>query len=460
MSDQPKDNKKPSYEELEAEVARLKSENEQLRQRVLQLEDTVEQLKRTAFRQAAPFRLPEERHNENPAPPGRKPGHPGSFRPKPDHIDQTIEVPLQRCPHCLGPVDSVSSQEQFIEEIPQPRVSVTRLITYIGRCPRCGEVRSRHPLQVSEATGCAGTHLGPRALGLAAELNKKLGLTLAKTCRVLGFWGLKITRGGLSQALERVASRMEPLYQEMGAAIRTSPAVYADETSWWVGGPGYWLWVFAQQKMTYYRVDQTRGSIVVEDVLGSDFGGTLISDCLSSYDLIQCRKQKCYSHHLRALSESLETVPAEHAGPLKTLKSLLLAALVLARQRATRSEEDFRQVMSRVQHGVESVLASAYTGPGVEKALHRFRTHREHLFTFVGQPEVDPTNNLAERQLRPAVIARKASCGNRTESGKRTWQILASIGATCQQRAVSFAELVARSMPLAAPPPRLADIPG
>jgi len=122
--------------------------------------------------------------------------------------------------------------------------------------------------------------------------------------------------------------------------------------------------------------------------------------------------------------------------------------------------EQFAQYSQNLRANAERLLAQSYPSLGVEKALHRFRTHREHLFTFFEHPEVDPTNNLAERQLRPAVIARKLSCGNKTQAGRDSWQILSSIAATCSQRTHSFLDLLTAATPLLSPAPLLATLKG
>lgn len=468
--------RKPSYEQLlrrNEELSRqlaeqsvqnqgLRDRNEELltqvedlKSRLADLQRRFDELEATAYRQAAPFRIPEKRRKTNPGRPGRKPGHPGCWRSVPDHIDEERIVPLRRCPRCGGPVDSLRPLEQFIEDIPPGKVHVTRLVTFVGNCPRCGKVRSTHPLQLSLAGGCAKTQIGPRALGLAAKLNKDLGLTYRKTAEVLRLFGLRITAGGLSQGMKRVAGRLKPAYEQIARAIRAGPVAHADETSWYVGRPGWWLWVFAGPQHTLYAVEDCRGAVVVQRVLGEHFGGVLVSDCLASYDPIRCRKQKCYAHHLRALSESIQGLPPESGEPLRLLKVLLKTGMTLDGMRRKMPPGEFEHRAECLRQSVYGIIDAPYGAGGVEKALHRFRTHREHLFTFLDHPEVDATNNLAERQLRPAVIARKLSCGNKTASGKQTWQTLASIAATCRQQMVSFVDLVARSMPLTAPPPTL-----
>ena len=275
------------YDEYQAAlaIAKLQRENRELREQLQQalsradqlaaenerLTQRLEELEREAARQAAPYRRRQGKKID-PAKkkrPGRKAGHQGASRAIPDHVDQDVEVPLDCCPHCRGEVTDRVSLTQYIEEIPPVQPHVTRLLTWSAQCANCGSVRSSHPLQTSTAQGAAGVQLGPRALALAATLNKKLGLPMRKTCSVLKqLCGLSLTPGGLSQALARVAGKVQAEYGQLGEQLRNSQAVFADETSWWVGGPGWWLWVFTTpQGPTLFRVDESRGSQVVKDVL-------------------------------------------------------------------------------------------------------------------------------------------------------------------------------------------------
>src|SRR3990170_3031889 len=190
---------------LQAENERLQTENRQLSEKLDRLQKQVAEIERTNARQAAPFRREEKK--KVPAGekkrPGRKLGHRGACRAIPEHVDQEVEVPLDCCPHCQGAVTDRAPLVQWIEELPPLRPVVTRLTTWEANCPRCGAVRSTHPLQTSTAGGAASVQLGPRALAVAALLNKELGVTMRKTCRVLAkLLGMKLTPGGLSQALD------------------------------------------------------------------------------------------------------------------------------------------------------------------------------------------------------------------------------------------------------------------
>jgi len=450
------ESQRPSYECLLEQVAclavenvRLKKENEFLKDQNKKFKERLEALERSSFRQAAPFRIPETKRKQEPDKLGRKPGHIGLFRPKPEEIDETIVVPLRGCPKCGLHVRKLKAVEQFIQEIPPIRPHVTRLVTYKGKCKQCGWVRSTHPKQVSLAEGAAATHLGARALGFATELNKRLGLTMRKTTEILkkGF-GLKLSAGGLSQALDRVSRRLKPLHEKLIQKIRGSPATYADETSWWVGGPGFWLWVFTTAQWTLYVVDKSRGSEVVERILGSKFLGTLISDCLAAYDPIQCRKHKCYAHHLKAIKELTPDVGSDSLLP--KIRLLLQTAIVWKDHKPNLSRKRYFEGCRRLETSMDQTLASVDVVSEDQRIANRLLKRRPHLFTFLYYDEVEATNNRAERALRPAVIARKLSCGNRTISGKTTWEILASLGATIQQQQLNFIDFVAERMPLRA----------
>ncbi len=419
--------------ELEARLARLQAENQKK-------DEQIEALQKAAHRQAAPFRRPESERHPHPGRPGRKPGHKPAYRPKPEQIDERIHVPLSDCPHCQGPVPLKRRCVQYIEEIPVVRPHVTELTTEEGWCEHCqATVCSTHPLQVSRAEGAAGTHLGPRALALACDLNKAKGLSMRKTVAVLrDAFGLKLTPGGLAQALRRVADKVRPEYDALVEQVRHSPVVHADETSWWVGGPGWWLWVFATKKLTLYVVIKSRAAAVALNILGENFAGTLVSDCLAIYDDLNPLQQKCYSHHLKAVAEARQPASTEGEEYLLQVQALLRTGLWLKALQGESDQARFKLCVEKLKLRAHELLDRARPQPQAEKVRLRLWKQRDHLFTFLERAEVDATNNLAERQLRPAVIARKISCGNKTEAGAQAWQVLASLAATSAQNGRSF----------------------
>jgi transposase len=328
---------------------------------------------------------------------------------------------------------------------------VIRLVTHRNRCRGCGRrVASTHPLQVSTAGGAAGSHLGPRALALAASLNKGLGLTMRKTCAVLrDLLGLDLSPGGLAQALARVAGRLAPAYEALLETVKGEPVLHADETSWWVGRAGFSLWVLTNRAGTCYRVVPARSRAEAEALLG-DYRGVLVSDCLNIYDGLTPHQHKCYAHHLKEIGKALDDAGARASPYLRELRGLLVGAMALKAEMARLPAAEVARMRRALEANADRLLglpgAEANAGdaaaPVEEKLRRRLRKQRDHLFTFLDHEAVDATNNLAERQLRPAVISRKLSCGNKTERGAGTWQVLASLAATCRQTGSSFADFL------------------
>lgn len=449
-----------------AELERLREENQALRAQAADLERTVrdllEQLRqlqekleeqtRAAARQAAPFRrrASQKVPDGSKKRPGRPKGHPGMHRAVPDHVDDHAEVPLTGCPHCGGPVTAVEALEQFIEEIPPVRPHVTHLVTYRGVCAACGEVHSAHPLQTSLATGAAKVQLGPRARALAASLNKQFGLTMRKTCRVLRLLaGLILSPGGLALGVQRTAAKVLPAFDSLVLEVRAAAAVFADETSWYVGGPGPWLWAFTTVDTTVYHVDSSRGRQVVLDMLGEHFAGILVSDCLASYENLPYRMHKCIGHHQKAIAKARDrpdTIDPSHLDEWKLLFTMVNA---LWKHRVTLGEAEFLWQRGHLEAWLDRLLAEPRTQPGDVAIQQRIGKRRGVVLGCLDDPAAEPTNNRAERSLRdPGVIARKVSCGNRTEAGKTAWERLVSLAMTCQQRGHDFVSWLAACLPL------------
>lgn len=448
------------------QLHQLRAENDALRRRLddltaqnAALTDQLDQARREAARQAAPFRrretakVPAGQRKR----PGRAAGHAGARRPVPAHVDHEIVVPLNACPQCGGAVDDCREQVQYIEELPPVRPVVTKLTTHRGVCPCCGPVASTHPLQTGSGHHASGAGLGPRALAVAAALNKQNGLSMRKTCRVLrDLCGLRLSPGGLSQALDRLADRLDPEYQQLFADVRAGPAVYVDETSWWVGGPGHWLWVFTNPATTLYQVRDCLGSAVVTETLTAEYAGTLVSDCLNVYDAAPAaRKHKCIAHHQKAIREQLDTPGLRDRAYLEAWRSFFRQVSAVWRCRANLPPGSWEKAKAFYAARRDELLNRPVSQPADERIRHRLLKQQPHLLGCLDHPDhVEPTNNRAERALRPAVIARKISSGNKTERGKTTWERIASITATLAQRGKDvLGELAARCSLLGKKPP-------
>lgn len=462
-------------ERLRREKQELAAENVGLRQRLADTEQKwaaqvaeleaqlqralkrIEELERIKARQAAPFRRHKKGGNGKP---GRKPGGRGARRKRPPVIDREINAPLEitQCPQCQCPLDERQPLTQIIEEIPPLRPEVTRLITWHATCPCCGEtVRSTHPLQMSLAQGAAGTHLGPRATALATILKSHFGLTLRKAASILrqGF-NLSITAGGISQLLHRVAKKSQANYDQLLEQIRGSDAVYVDETSWYLGQPKAWLWVFTTPQQTLYHVAESRARSVAEQMLG-DFDGVLVSDCALMYNAIDCEQHKCIAHHLKVLREYRAREDTPNPNYLDACETFWKDVIKLTKARDDLPAAEFDAQHAALKLRLDQLLQQPVQQPGDQKFQRRMlNVDRESILGCLKHP-VEPTNNRAERALRPAVIARKLSCGNKTHRGAQTWEILASQCATLYQQGkdllAAFVQIVTPHPTLVAPMP-------
>jgi transposase len=431
---------------LEGRARELEEENRRLREQ-------LDEAQRTAARQAAPFR----RHENKKVPdgqkkrPGRPKGHPGSHRVVPTHVDAQVEVPLPCCPQCGAGVQELEPIEQFIEEIPPIRPTVTRLVTYRGQCAQCGEVHSTHPLKTSGASGAAKVQLGPRAQALVSVLNKQHGLTMRTTCQVIDqLVGLRLTPGGLAQLVQRVGQKAEAPYESLILNLRAAEAVFADETSWYVGIPGHWLWVFTTTTETVYRVESSRGRAVVTDTLGPGFAGVLVSDCLVSYEDLPYRTHKCIAHHLKAIAEARDRPDTPDPRYLDEWKLFFRTVIGIWRALHKMDAQEFALRRSGLEKWLDRLLAAEQTQPGDVAIRKRIKKRRDSILTCLYEPAAEPTNNRAEQDLRPAVIARKLSCGNKTEAGKQSFEILRSIASTCCKRGHDAVSYIAGLLPMGA----------
>src|SRR4051794_31619735 len=231
--------------ELRSRIAELEQRIEQQGSQIAQLEKIIEELRRGGKRQAAPFSKGEPK--SHPQTPGRKPAErygQRACRPVPEQVDETIEVGCPSlCEVCQSPVQRVGQESQYQIDIPEIRPWTTELILHYGECSQCGRRQvGRHPHQSSQAVGVAGVQIGPGAVSLATYLNKVGALSYGKIAGLLEqMAGLRVSRSTLCRALLRTALKSQPIYEELVQAIRESAVVYPDESGWRVGGRGGWL---------------------------------------------------------------------------------------------------------------------------------------------------------------------------------------------------------------------------
>jgi transposase len=367
--------------------------------------------------------------------PGRKLGHPGARRKIPDRIDERKTHRAKCCPHCQGRLKRChNTRQRYTEDIPQDIQSVvTEHTIHRDWCPRCKKL-----VEPKVPDALPGSQIGNRTLALSAWLHYGLGQTLDHIVEVFNcHLQMKVTAGGLQQMSYRLQEILFPWYEQIQDQCRNSAVLHGDETGWRVNGRGHWLWCFSQARATCYMIDRRRGRPVVAKFFRRAFAGTLVTDFWSAYNAVVCsRRQVCLAHLLR----DLKHVEAyKHPSPkwpkfAKKLRRLIRDALRLKNKQGELQPATYQSRRDRLHERLDALIATNWQDRQAARLVKRFRRHRNHLLTFLDDPAVPADNNHGERAIRPAVIIRKNTYGNRSQRGADTQAVLMSIYRTLKQR--------------------------
>ena len=455
-------NQPPTVEDLIREIDSLRKQNEKLVAENERLRRELEEALRGQKRQAAPFSR--GKRKKKPKRPGRKRGAEygkQANRPIPDHVDQEIAVPLPKRCECGGKAIYDETMPQYQQDIVRKTI-VRRFDVEVGHCSCCGRrIQGRHKLQTSDALGAAGVQIGPEALSLAAHLRKEMGISDQRAARVLKLgWGLEMSRSGICRAVIRVAHKAAPTYEQLRIIARQANVAWMDETGWRVAATLQWLWGVVTEKVTVYDILPGRGFQEASSILGADWEGWLHHDGWRVYyQFLKAFHQSCLNHLLTRCQNLIEKVSPSAARFPFEVATLLRKGLDL-RDRYRRqeiSEHGLAVATGRIESAMEELLSRSYRTEANRRLAKHLCHEQPWLFTFLKCPNVvHATNNVAERAMRPAVIARKTWGGNRTESGAEAQKILMSVLATCRQQGKdSFNRLVEL---LRSPLPTIIDI--
>ena len=367
-------------------------------------------------------------------PPGAKPGHPGSRRKPPDRIDHRKTHRAKQCPHCGGRLQRChQTRTRYTEDIPAIQPEVTEHTIHRDWCPKC-----QKQVEPVVPDALPGSTLGNHVLVLSAWLHYGLGNTLAQIVEVFNFHlQMKISGGGLVQMWYRLQAVLYAWYEQIQQQALHSAVLFADESGWRVDGKTHWLWCFTTRNLTFYMINRSRGSPALMKFFVEEFAGTLVTDFWAAYNAVVCAlRQTCLVHLLRELehTERYKSPGAHWPEFAKKLRRLVGDAIRLWRARAELPEESYASRRARITTRLEELLATPWKDRHAKRLIKRLRRHRNDLFTFLDQPGVPFDNNTAERGVRPAVIIRKNSYGNRSERGADCQSVLMSVFRTLKQR--------------------------
>jgi hypothetical protein len=350
------------------------------------------------------------------------------------------------CPRCQVPLaGGTVARTREVVEVPLGPPAVTEHVYLERRCPRCGGCWSPGPELEGLVVGQG--RLGIGLLSLIAWLREEGRLPVAVIRRYLAqVHGLALSAGAIVGAVRTVAARAEAVVTGYRDAIRASPVVHADETGWREGGANGYAWTFGTPEVRYFAHGGRDGGMLAE-ALGDGFAGVLVSDFYVVYTAAGgIRHQYCWAHLLRDVAE----VARQHRrdAAVRGWADGIRRLFGRAQDAATLADPAAR---GRARQGLERALltlCAPYLDPGSVAVAdgeprppvpeepapavlcRRIERHLGELFVFVEEPGVPPTNNAAERALRPLVTSRKISGGTRSETGTGTKMTLASLFGT------------------------------
>ena len=359
--------------------------------------------------------------------------------------DEVVQHAVQRCPDCGRELRGgwEHGRRQVIEVSFQKRV-----IEHVLMARRCGICQKRWlPKLESSEIGVQGQRrFGASVQALVALLNIGCRGTVRTIRKMLWELGeLSVSNGEIVKLLDGVKAAGAPELERLREKVRSAPAVCADETGWRQNGENGYLWGFFTPEERWFEYRKSRAGLVPEEILGEDFGGVVTCDFYAGYNKIGVL-QRCWPHLLRDAKELAE-LNADRPEVVRWRQALLAlyleakASCIALGELPANSRP--RQQERRRLEKLAAKLAKPYANdPDAPQRVlcQRIMKHLHELFVFVSDSRVPGDNNLAERSLRPAVIARKVSGGTRSPKGSQTRMGLMSLlGSWSAQRKPLFA---------------------
>ncbi len=428
---------------IEAAVARATAP---LRERIAALEAELAKAKKNSSNSSKPpssdlVKPPKPRRKDGQKRQrGGQPGHKQHLRGEfpPEAIDEVVPYTLECCPDCGGKLRSFERPTDVLQqvEITAPPTIITEHRAVAYWCPRC---QKPHFTQLPEAVTKAGL-FGPRLTALVAYL-KGVGHASFSTIRkfLRDVIGVTVSRGYLVKVIAKVSRSLAGAYSELFDRLPREALLNVDETGHKENREKYWTWCFRAQLYTLFRIDKSRGSEVLIEVLGTEFNGVLGCDYFSAYRKymrkFKVRVQFCLAHLIRDVKFLLTLPGREDQAYGQRLREALRELFAVIHRRQTLTRTGFRKALEAAR---KQVLGVGTTGvPDTKHARNlakRFRKHGAAYFRFVTTPGIEPTNNLAEQAIRFVVIDRRVTQGTRSEKGRRWCERIWTAIATCAQQ--------------------------
>ncbi len=393
---------------------------------------------------------------------GGQPGHQGKTREPaaPEDVDEVKMLKPEQCSSCKAPLtgDDPSPRLHQVIDIPTVALEIVEYRLHQLECVRCGKAtRAALPQGVHQSP------FGPNLSALIVLLSGEYRMSRRNIQRFIAdSYGIEVSLGAISNIEGRMAEGLTGAHAEALASVAASPTKHLDETTWREFSKLAWMWVAVGEEATVFVIRDSRGGAVARELIGDEPSGVVISDRYSGYAYIDLdQRQVCLAHLIRDFRRM-----AEGEKDLRWIGERLLG-LTIAVFRLWHlhlSEEIDRATLKRWSRHLrvrmirlldEGARSGGYETPSMCRGILRTEPA---MWTFIEQEGVEPTNNVAERAIRPAVILRKTSLGTQSERGSRYVERMQTVSVTLRQAGRSLRDFiveVARAVLQGQPSPKL-----
>jgi transposase len=340
--------------------------------------------------------------------------------------DEVVDVRPQSCGTCHADLSLEHGRlvkVNQITELPEASAQVIEVRQYEVVCPDCQQTQVEVPPAGLEMERAFGARLEATVVYYRQEQHMSYERTQKA---MMDLSGVEISQGGIDEIMKRagkVALQQEAALQDR---VCRSEVIHCDETGCRVDGDNWWEWVFWTTSTVLHVIRFNRSVDVINEVMGQYLAEVWVSDCWGSQLKAPAQqRQLCLAHQLRNLQALVD------ADPLlfwpQAMQALFRAAIHLHHQRTQFSPQHFAAEIARIERLCDALLLHSLSPPKAQKLQRRYQKYRQALFVFLYRTDVEPTNNVAERALRPSVIHRKVTGGFRSGWGAKTYAALASV---------------------------------
>lgn len=376
---------------------------------------------------------PKDKRKQRHGPPA---GHERQERQFVSQPDQVVELRAKRCGQCqasLGNERGRLKRVNQMTELPEARAEVIEVRQYETICPCCGQVQVE---AVPEGLDLE-RRFGARLEAMVVYYRQKQHMSYERTQQALrDLHGIEISQGGIDEIMQRAGKKAAARITQIQEQVQNSAVIHCDETTSRVAGNTWWEWVFCTVNAVLHVTRFNRSVDVIRDVMGNFKAEVWVSDCYKAQLNAPARQhQLCLAHQLRNLQAVVEECPML-TWP-RAMQVLFRYAIHLHHLRSQLPVEEYAAQVARIERHCDRLLLRNLDPPSAKRIQKRYRTYRENLFVFLYREDVEPTNNVAERALRPSVIHRKVTGCFRSEWGVKAFAAFASIIDTAHLNGVS-----------------------